>query len=68
MGFEFVKDTAQISLDVQPIDPKALQLNRAYLFNLKAASGTMKIYTEFKLKPAKIEIEKTLKLIENELN
>ena len=67
-GFEFVKDSAQISLDIQPINPAALQLNKSFLFKLKVINATLKIYTEIKLKLAQTEIEKTLKLIEKELN
>ena len=68
LGFETIKDTAQISLDFQPIDPTTLQLNNAYLFNLRTVNTTMKIYTRSKLENAKKEIETTLKLIETELN
>ena len=68
LGFETNKDTAQISLDFQPIDPTTLQLNNAYLFNLRSVNTTMKIYTRIKLENTKKEIVTTLKLIETELN
>ena len=67
LGFEVIKDTAQISLDYQPIDPTNLQLDKAYIFNLRAVNTTMKIYTGIKLKNAKNEIDETLKLMEIEL-
>ena len=68
LGFEFVKDSARISLDSQPMNPKALQLNKAYLYNLKTVNATMKIYTDIKLKLAQKEIEKTLEMLEKELS
>ncbi len=68
LGFEFVRDSSQILLDVQPINPEALQLNTSYLLNLNMTSGTLKIYTESKLKLAQKEIEKTLEMLEKELS
>jgi hypothetical protein len=68
LGFEFVRDSSQILLDVQPINPEALQLNKAYFYNLMITSGTLLVYTEFKLKLAQKEIEKTLEMLEKELS
>ena len=68
LGFEFVRDSSQIIDDTKPINPEALQLNKAYFFNLNVTSATLKIYTEYKLKLAQKEIEKTLEMLEKELS
>lgn len=68
LGFEMIKGTAEISYDIQPIDPRNLQLDKAYLFNLRAVNTTMKIYTGNILEKAKNEIDETIKLMDKELN
>ena len=68
LGFEIVIDSSQLSGDIKPINPEALQLNKAYLFNLNVTSATLKIYTEFKLKLAQKEMKKTLEMLEKELS
>ena len=69
LGFETVRDpSSQIRVNIKPVDPEALQLNKAYLFNLIVTSATLKIYTEEKLKLAQKEIEKTLEMLEKELS
>ncbi|MEE9363819.1 MAG: DUF6090 family protein [Cellulophaga sp.] len=67
LGFEFVKDTTEITIDQKPTDPTALQSNKAFLYNLKGTSATLKIYTEHKLKIARKEILKTINMIEKEI-
>ena len=67
LGFEFVKDTTEINIDIKPTDAMELQSNKAYLFNLNVSRTTLKIFTDDKLKIAQKEILKTLKMIEKEL-
>ena len=67
LGFEYVIETAEIKYDQKPSNTAALQSNKAFLFNLKMTSATLKIYTEEKLKKAKKEILKTIKMIEKEI-
>ena len=66
LGFEFVKDPAEM-YDQKPTNAAALQSNKAFLFNLKMTSGTLKIFTEEKLTIGKKEILKTINMIEKEI-
>ena len=69
LGFEFLNAADHKGrYDIQPIDATTLQSNRAFLFNLRVVSGTLEVYNRRILKPAKIEIGKTIELIEKELN
>ncbi len=65
IGFEFIKESDDFHL--QPIDPLTLQTNKAYLFNLEVARGTLDLFTNNLLVPAKKEMEKTIKMIEQGL-
>jgi len=66
IGFEFLDESDEIALDVQPINPLALKSNKAYLFNLRMTNGTLYLHTN-KLINAKREIGKTIKMIEKEM-
>lgn len=68
MGIEFTKYTPEISFELQPSQPETLQLNQNYLYSLRLMNESMKQYTIIKLEIAKLEIEKTISLIENELD
>lgn len=67
IGFEFVKDSSYILMDAKPINPTELQNNSAFLFQLIGTSGTLKIFNDQKLKVTQKEIEKTIKMIDEEL-
>ncbi|WP_455168788.1 DUF6090 family protein [Aegicerativicinus sediminis] len=68
LGIEFTKYTPEISFEIQPSQPETLQLNKNYLFYLRLVNESMKQYTMIKLENAKLEIAKTISLIENELD
>ena len=54
--------------DIKPINPEALQLNKAYFYNLNITRATLRIYTESILKSVQKEIEETLEMLEKELS
>lgn len=68
MDLEFTKNSSQVSFEIQPSNPVVLQSNRAFLFTLRSVYETMKIYTNIRLIDAKLELEKAIRLIEQELN
>ncbi|MDM9632664.1 hypothetical protein [Robiginitalea aurantiaca] len=69
IGFEFLPDfgDGSLQLDLRPVNPKALQYNKAYLLNLKMTRGTLSIFN-MQLKEARSQIKRTIEMIESELS
>jgi hypothetical protein len=53
---------------MQPTDVEAVKSNKAFLFNLETTRATLEIYTEYILKSCQKEMEKTINMIDEELD
>ena len=68
MNLDFTKKTTKMAFELQPLHPESLQSNNTYHYALRLVYETMNIYTNRQLRDAKLELEKTITLIEKELS